>query len=75
MRLWFNMKWAPLAILLIAIAGCGPSTSNLGRVLYEVPAVAGADQPYQFPDTVKARPDTKAKEGRESNSQDHIPQK
>jgi hypothetical protein len=41
------------AFLLLAalLAGCGPelSKSDLGTVIYEVPKVAGADQPYQMP--------------------------
>jgi hypothetical protein len=38
--------------LLAALPGCGPnvSQSDLGTIVYEVPTVAGADQPYKFPD-------------------------
>jgi hypothetical protein len=38
-------------VLLASLGGCGPSLSEseLGTVVYEVPKVAGADQPYQMP--------------------------
>lgn len=41
-----------LGLLAAAVAGCGPavSTSNFGRVLYEVPDVKAAEKPYEFPD-------------------------
>ena len=34
-----------------SLAGCGPelSKNDLGTVVFEVPKVAGADQPYQMP--------------------------
>jgi hypothetical protein len=42
--------WA-LAILLLFLNGCGPAWSkqDLGTVVFEVPKVAGADQPYRMP--------------------------
>jgi hypothetical protein len=47
-----NVGWAVIGLLVCAgVSGCGPSISDsdLGQKIYEVPAVAGADQPYQFP--------------------------
>ena len=46
MRYWFG-----LLIFLAFLAGCGPelSKTDLGTVVYEVPKVAGADEPYQMP--------------------------
>lgn len=44
---------ARFAFLLLAVllAGCGPelSKSDLGTIIYDVPKVAGADEPYQMP--------------------------
>jgi hypothetical protein len=36
----------------VAVPGCGPnvSTSDLGTIVYEVPTVAGADEPYEYPE-------------------------
>lgn len=41
----------PVVLLITALTGCGPSidTTDLGTVVFEVPAVAGADQPYELP--------------------------
>jgi len=38
-------------LICAGVSGCGPnvSDSDLGRVMYEVPMVAGADEPYRFP--------------------------
>ena len=43
--------WLGLLLLLLLLAGCGPelSKSDLGTVVYELPKVAGADEPYQMP--------------------------
>jgi hypothetical protein len=40
-----------LLMLLTLMAGCGPelSKSDLGTVVYEVPKVAGSEEPYQMP--------------------------
>lgn len=41
-------------LICAGVSGCGPnvSDSDLGRVMYEVPMVAGADEPYRFPEGV-----------------------
>jgi hypothetical protein len=46
MRYWFGF----LAFLVL-LAGCGPelSKNDLGTVIYDVPKVAGSDQPYPMP--------------------------
>jgi hypothetical protein len=40
-----------LAIFLLFLGGCGPAVSrhDLGTVVFEVPKVAGADEPYRMP--------------------------
>jgi hypothetical protein len=40
-----------LLILLVSLGGCGPALSkdDLGTVGFEIPKVAGADEPYQMP--------------------------
>jgi hypothetical protein len=39
-------------LLLAALSGCGSqiSKSDLGIVVFEVPKVAGAEEPYQMPE-------------------------
>ncbi len=46
MRYWFGLLAA-----LVLLAGCGPelSKTDLGTVVYELPKVAGSDEPYQMP--------------------------
>jgi hypothetical protein len=46
--IWVIAGFAILAVL----PGCGPnvSRSDLGTIVYEVPTVAGADEPYKYPD-------------------------
>ena len=49
--------------LVMVATGCGPALSpeDLGRVVYEVPPVAGAEEPYPLPEL---KPDaTKSEEG------------
>lgn len=43
---------AIVAILGLSLVGCGPSVSHddLGTIVYEVPTVAGAEEPYRLPD-------------------------
>ena len=54
-------RWLSLAAVLTAIslAGCGGqlSKADLGTVVFEVPQVAGSDEPYQMPqlETGRAR--------------------
>ena len=40
-----------ILIVLTCLAGCGPELSkgDLGTVVFEVPKVAGSDEPYQMP--------------------------
>jgi hypothetical protein len=40
-----------LLVLLVLLAGCGPalSKSDLGTVVFEVPKLAGAEEPYPMP--------------------------
>jgi len=42
---------AGLALVLISMFGCGPELSkqDLGTVVFEVPKVAGSDEPYPMP--------------------------
>lgn len=46
-------RWLYLAALLVALslAGCGAqlSKADLGTVVFEVPQVAGSEEPYQMP--------------------------
>lgn len=43
--------WLLLSLLIVLLAGCGPalSTSDLGTVVFEVPKVAGSDEPFPMP--------------------------
>jgi len=45
------LRFRGLAILLLFLSGCGPALSkqDLGTVVFEVPKVAGADEPYRMP--------------------------
>lgn len=40
-----------LLMLLLSLGGCGPALSkgDLGTVVFEVPKVAGSDEPYLMP--------------------------
>ena len=40
-----------LLLVLLSLGGCGPELSkvDLGTVVFEVPKVAGSDEPYQMP--------------------------
>lgn len=51
-----------LLLVLLSLAGCGPALSrvDLGTVVFEVPKVAGADEPYQMP---QLGPPVESKEG------------
>jgi hypothetical protein len=46
------MRYLFCLFLLTFLAGCGPrvSKSDLGVVVFEVPKVAGSDEPYQMPE-------------------------
>lgn len=41
-----------LFVGLATLAGCGPTVSqnDLGTIVYEVPTVPGAEEPYRLPD-------------------------
>jgi len=43
----------------ISLAGCGGqlSKADLGTVVFEVPQVAGSDEPYQMPQLEPAEPE------------------
>lgn len=48
------MSMRPLLLVLLLnamLTGCGPSidTRDMGTVVFEVPQVPGADQPYELP--------------------------
>ena len=48
-----NAAWLVLGLAVwIAVPGCGPnvSQSDLGTIVFEVPTVTGADEPYKFPE-------------------------
>jgi hypothetical protein len=53
---------AILLVLLVAsaISGCRPSVSDkdLGTVVYEIPRVKGADQPYELPKVLTPSPES-----------------
>ena len=46
------LRFRGLAILLLFLSGCGLALSrqDLGTVVFEVPKVAGADEPYRMPE-------------------------
>ena len=46
----FMVRLWGLVSLLLFLSGCGPALSkqDLGTVVFEVPKVAGADEPYQM---------------------------
>ncbi len=48
------LAWAAIAAV-VTFGGCGPavSTSNLGKIEYEVPEVPGAEKPYVLPEPKK----------------------
>lgn len=50
---------------LVALGGCGPqlSKSDLGTVVYELPKVAGADEPYAMPELGPPREDGPPRRG------------
>jgi hypothetical protein len=53
---------ALLVVLLIAstITGCGPSVSSkeMGKILYKIPHVQGADAPYELPKIIMPSAET-----------------
>jgi len=53
MARWLAVLLGFLAVPLAA-PGCGPAVakSDLGDIVYEVPKVRGADQPYPIPEVV-----------------------
>jgi len=61
MRLRFG--WIAAGILVGAtLGGCGPSVSesDLGTIVYEVPTVAGADEPFPYPKLPPPAPGSEA---------------
>jgi hypothetical protein len=66
------MRWRldlmPGLLIGLVLTGCGPAVSNkdLGTVIYEVPHVQGADEPYKLPEIntptpEEITPDSRAK--------------
>ena len=41
-----------LAVMMLGLPGCGQGVprGDLGRVVYRIPDVPGADQPYELPE-------------------------
>lgn len=41
----------PVFLLVVILSGCGPAvdTKDMGTIVFEVPQVTGADQPYELP--------------------------
>ncbi len=61
------LGWIAVGLLLgIVTAGCGPnvSRSDLGTVVFEVPTVAGADEPYELPELPPPPPGSSPARGR-----------
>jgi hypothetical protein len=57
-----NVAWLVLGLAVwIAVPGCGPnvSQSDLGTIVFEVPSVAGADEPYKYPELLPLPPGSK----------------
>jgi len=50
---WLAILFSFLAFPIVA-PGCGPAVakSDLGNIVYEVPNVPGADEPYPMPEVV-----------------------
>jgi hypothetical protein len=61
---WSNGFLSCLTALLL-LGGCGPalSKSDLGTVVFEVPKVAGAEEPYQMPQLGPPPKDEDARHG------------
>jgi len=61
MRQWLLMAIGLLGVF-FTLPGCGPavSKSDLGRVVYEVPDVPGAEKEYNIPDVGDLRAAQKA---------------
>ena len=60
-------RWLYLAALLtvISLPGCGGqlSKADLGTVVFEVPKVAGSEEPYQMPQLEAAEPENGKPDG------------
>ena len=61
MRLYLGLMAAGFLVG-AAMVGCGPTVSenDLGTIVYEVPTVAGADEPYPFPKLPPPAPGSEA---------------
>jgi hypothetical protein len=58
-----HLGWIAAGIFVgAAIVGCGPSVSesDLGTIVYEVPTVAGADEPFAYPKLPPPAPGSEA---------------
>jgi hypothetical protein len=60
-----QFRFGILLLFLLAVVGCGPhlSQSELGKVVFEVPKVAGADEPYPMPQLGPPKDDDPRKHG------------
>lgn len=69
MRTFLGFMSAGL-LALCAVSGCGPELSEeeLGTVVFEIPDVPGADEPYEVPDLVPAG-SSESKSGRSDAKQ------
>jgi hypothetical protein len=48
-----HLAWVVVGLALwVSVPGCGPnvSKSDLGTIVFEVPTVVGADEPYKYPE-------------------------
>lgn len=56
--------WVVLGCLAIIVPGCGPAVSEdeLGKMVFTVPDVPGADTPYPIPDVAPPPEVLKAKQ-------------
>jgi hypothetical protein len=47
----YRLSLPLILLVLVSLGGCGPDLSkvDLGAVVFEVPKVAGSDEPYQMP--------------------------
>jgi hypothetical protein len=68
MRALLGLLFA-VVLTLPVLSGCGPALSeeDLGTVVFEVPEVPGADEPYPFPDwDAEPEPGSAAEPGNDS---------
>ncbi len=57
-----HLIWALVGLTFaLGIPGCGPnvSKSDLGTIVYEVPTIPGAEEPYKVPEPSSSSHETK----------------